>query len=81
VNAFYRKWWRRGDRFIARRAARDLARAPWLLVRGVSTRNAGPYGGRSADSELAAMGAGEVRGLLPGILAGLRNPREALCRS
>ena len=61
--AFYGKWLRRGDRFIARRAARDLARAPWLFVRGVVTGN----------SELVAMGAGEVRGLLPGIMAGLRN--------
>lgn len=61
--AFYGKWLRRGDSFIARRAARDLLRAPWLLVRGLVTRN----------SELAAMGAGEVRGLLPGIIAGLRN--------
>ena len=62
--AFYGTWLRRGDRFIARRAARDLVRAPWLLVRGLVTRN----------SELISMGRGEVTGLLPGILAGLRNP-------
>jgi GT2 family glycosyltransferase len=62
--AFYGTWLRRGDPFITRRAARDLLRAPWLLLRGVVTRN----------SELAAMGRGEMMGLLPGILAGLRNP-------
>ena len=62
--AFYGTWLRRGDRFIARRAARDLIRAPWLLVRGLVTRN----------PELISMGQGEVAGLLPGIVAGLRNP-------
>ena len=62
--AFYGTWLRRGDRFIARRAARDLLRAPWLLARGLVTRN----------NEWIAMGRGEVTGLLPGIVAGLRNP-------
>jgi hypothetical protein len=62
--AFYGTWLRRGDPFIARRAARDLLRAPWLLLRGFLTRN----------SELVAMGRGEVMGLLPGIVAGLCNP-------
>jgi hypothetical protein len=62
--AFYGTWLRRGDRFIAWRAARDLVRAPWLLARGVVTRN----------TELISMGRGEVAGLLPGIVAGLRNP-------
>ena len=62
--AFYGTWLRRGDPFIARRAARDLLRAPWLLLRGIVTRNA----------ELVAMGRGELAGLLPGIVAGLRNP-------
>jgi GT2 family glycosyltransferase len=62
--AFYGTWLRRGDGFIARRAARDLLRAPWLLLRGLVTRN----------SELVSMGRGEVLGLLPGIVAGLRNP-------
>ena len=61
--AFYGTWLRRGDPFIARRAARDLLRAPWLLLRGLVTRN----------SELIAMGRGEMLGLLPGIAAGLRN--------
>lgn len=61
--AFYGKWLRQGDLFIARRAARDLARAPWLLLRGLATRN----------PDLVAMGRGEVTGLLPGIFAGLRN--------
>jgi GT2 family glycosyltransferase len=62
--AFYGTWLRRGDRFIARRVARDLVRAPWLLMRGLVTRN----------SELISMGRGEIAGLLPGIAAGLRNP-------
>jgi GT2 family glycosyltransferase len=61
--AFYGTWLRRGDPFIARRVARDLLRAPWLLVRGLVTRN----------PELVSMGRGEVAGLLPGILSGLRN--------
>lgn len=62
--AFYGTWLRRGDTFIVLRAARDLVRAPWLLARGIVTRN----------SELITMGRGELTGLLPGILAGLRNP-------
>ena len=62
--AFYGTWLRRGDRFIALRAARDLVRAPWLLARGIVTGN----------NELISMGRGEVAGLLPGIVAGLRNP-------
>ncbi len=61
--AFYGKHLRRGDPFIARRAARDLLRGPWLLARGAATRNRG----------LLALASGEVRGLLPGIVAGLRN--------
>jgi glycosyltransferase involved in cell wall biosynthesis len=62
--AFYGTWLRRGDRFIALRAVRDLLRAPWLLLRGLATRNRG----------LICMGRGEVTGLVPGIVAGLRNP-------
>jgi GT2 family glycosyltransferase len=62
--AFYGTWLRRGDPFIALRITRDLLRAPWLLIRGLVTRN----------SDLVAMGHGEVSGLLPGIFAGLRNP-------
>jgi GT2 family glycosyltransferase len=61
--AFYGKWLRSGDLFIVRRVARDLVRAPWLLLRGLATRN----------PDLIAMGRGEVTGLLPGILAGLSN--------
>jgi hypothetical protein len=61
--AFYGKWLRRGDLFIARRVTRDLARAPWLLLRGLATRN----------QDLVAMGRGEIVGLLPGIVWGLRN--------
>ena len=69
--AFYGTWLRRGDCFIALRAARDLIRAPWLLVRGIVTRN----------SALISMGRGEVAGLLPGIVAGLRNPGVRLQRA
>jgi GT2 family glycosyltransferase len=61
--AFYGKHLRRADPFIARRAARDLVRAPWLLLRGLLTRN----------GRLIAMGRGEIQGLLPGIVAGLGN--------
>ncbi|MDP8970454.1 MAG: hypothetical protein M3N52_08185, partial [Actinomycetota bacterium] len=64
--AFYGRHLRRGDAFIARRAGRDLIRGPWLVVRGVATRN----------PRLVAMGRGEVAGILPGILAGLRGPRR-----
>jgi GT2 family glycosyltransferase len=62
--SFYGKHLRRGDRFILRRAARDLARAPWLVLRGALTGN----------RELLDMGIGEVAGLPAGLLAGLRNP-------
>jgi len=68
--AFYGTWLRRRDRVIALRAARDLVRAPWLLVRGVLTGN----------SQLISMGRGEIAGLLPGIIAGLRNPGVRLER-
>jgi len=69
--AFYGTWLRRGDPFIALRVVRDLVRGPWLLVRGVVTRN----------SELISMGRGEIAGLLPGIVAGLRNPGVRLQRA
>ena len=62
--AFYGTWLRRGDLFIACRVLRDFVRAPWLLLRGLVTRN----------PELVWMGRGELMGLLPGILAGVRNP-------
>jgi GT2 family glycosyltransferase len=61
--AFYGKYLRRADPFIARRVARDMVRAPWLLLRGAVTGNA----------DLVAMGLGEVIGLPTGLLAGLRN--------
>lgn len=61
--AFYGRHLRRADRFVARRAARDLIRGPWLLARGLASRN----------PKLVAMGRGEVAGILPGILAGIRN--------
>ena len=62
--AFYGKHVRRGDMFIARRAARDVARCGWLALRGIFSRN----------PELRAMAYGEVTGLVPGLLAGLSNP-------
>jgi GT2 family glycosyltransferase len=61
--AFYGKYLRRGDLFIARRAARDLVRCPWLVLRGSLSRN----------RDLRAMAYGELTGLIPGLLAGLRN--------
>jgi glycosyltransferase involved in cell wall biosynthesis len=60
--SFYGKHLMEGDAFIALRATRDLLRAPWLLLRGAIQRN----------SDLTAMGAGELKGLLPGIWSGLR---------
>jgi GT2 family glycosyltransferase len=60
--AFYGKHLRRGDLFIALRAARDVARGPWLFGRGVASRNA----------ELTMLGRTESAGILPGILNGLR---------
>jgi GT2 family glycosyltransferase len=65
--AFYGKYLRRGDLFIARRTARDLVRCPWLVLRGILSRN----------RELQAMAYGEMTGLVPGLLAGLRNPGVA----
>jgi GT2 family glycosyltransferase len=65
--AFYGKHLRHGDLFIARRAARDLLRAPWLLVRAFFTRNQG----------LARMGRAELMGILGGIQAGFRSERDA----
>ncbi len=61
--AFYGTWLRRRDWLIARRAARDLIRVPWLLLRGLVTRN----------GDLVVMGWGEAVGLLPGIVAGVQN--------
>jgi GT2 family glycosyltransferase len=61
--AFYGKYLRRGDPHIALRAARDLARAPWLVFRGAL----------SGNEELLAMGLGEIIGLPAGLLEGLGN--------
>jgi GT2 family glycosyltransferase len=63
---FYGKYLRRGDLFIAGRAARDLLRGPWLMLRAAATHN----------DELAVLGRAEVRGILPGILLGLRSARR-----
>jgi GT2 family glycosyltransferase len=61
--AFYGKYLRRGDAFIARRAARDLLRAPWWALRGAATRN----------RDLFAMGVGALTGLPVGLVWGLSN--------
>jgi GT2 family glycosyltransferase len=59
--AFYGKYLRHGDLFIARRAVRDLIRGPWLVLRAfASPRN----------QELARMARAEITGILPGIVAG-----------
>jgi hypothetical protein len=63
---FYGKWLRRGDLFIAVRAARDLLRGPWLVLRGLMTGN----------RALARLGRAEVAGIGPGILAGLLRGRR-----
>jgi len=60
--AFYAKHLLRGDLFVFLRALRDLARAPYLLTRGLVTNN----------RDLIAMGAGEVLGLPVGIVVGMR---------
>jgi GT2 family glycosyltransferase len=60
--AFYAKHIQRGDLFMARRAARDLARGPWLVMRGALSGNA----------ELLQLGRAEVAGIGPGLVAGLR---------
>jgi GT2 family glycosyltransferase len=64
--AFYGKYLLQRDAFIALRAARDLARGPWLLLRGAVTRN----------DELLAMGRGEVIGIPLGIVRGMRGRRR-----
>lgn len=60
--AFYGKHLRHGDPFIALRAARDLARGPWLVLRAAFTR----------DRQLGVLGRAEVAGILPGLVAGAR---------
>jgi GT2 family glycosyltransferase len=59
---FYGIYMRRGDRFIVARALFDLARGPWLVLRGLATRN----------SALTRIGRAYMRELGPGILDGLR---------
>jgi GT2 family glycosyltransferase len=67
---FYGKYLRRADPFILRRALRDLVRAPWLVLRGAVTWN----------TDLLAMGLGELTGLPAGIVAGLRNAGDHVAR-
>jgi len=60
--AFYGKYLRRGDWYVAVRAAFDLARSAAKYVRGLVTRN--------AEDRIA--GRAFLFGLLPGVVAGLR---------
>jgi GT2 family glycosyltransferase len=66
--AFYGKYLRRRDGFIARRAAADLLRGPWWIIRGAATGN----------RDLLSMGTGAVLGLPAGLLDGLRNNGSAV---
>jgi GT2 family glycosyltransferase len=68
---FYGKYLRRADPFILRRALRDLVRAPWLVLRGALTRN----------TDLLAMGLGELTGMPAGVVAGLRNAGDHVART
>ena len=63
---FYGKHLRHRDLYIAGRALRDVIRGPWLVVRAAVTDN----------PELAVVGRAEVRGILPGIVAGYRHARQ-----
>ncbi len=64
---FYGKILRQGDALIAARIAVHYARALTLFVRGVLT----------GDADARARGGAYLRGLLPGILAGLRSREPA----
>jgi GT2 family glycosyltransferase len=59
---FYGHYLHRGDLFIARRVAFELARSPWLLLRGLASRN--PH--------LAEMGRAYIGQLVPGMIHGWR---------
>jgi len=60
--AFYGKYLRRGDWYIAARAAVDLARSAAKYTRGLVTR----------DAEDRVVGRAFLLGLLPGVVAGMR---------
>ncbi len=66
--AFYGKYLRRGDAFIARRAMLDLLRAPWWTLRGAATRN----------DDLFAMGLGALTGQPVGLVRGLSNTGDGV---
>ncbi|HET7563964.1 MAG TPA: glycosyltransferase, partial [Gemmatimonadaceae bacterium] len=59
---FYGHYLHRGDLFIARRIAFELLRAPWLVLRGLATRN----------PDLAEMGQAYLAQLVPGMIHGWR---------
>jgi GT2 family glycosyltransferase len=59
---FYGHYLRRGDRFIARRIAYELLRAPWLALRGLATGN----------HDLSNMGRAYLAQLVPGMIDGWR---------
>lgn len=60
--AFYGQYIRRGDWFIAGRAAHDLVCGPWWFLRGTLSRNA----------KLALIGRAYIARLGAGLIAGLR---------
>lgn len=64
---FYGKYMRKGDWFIALRAALHHVRALRRWLRGI----------RTGDRELALIGRAYFTGLLPGILSGLRKTAPA----
>jgi GT2 family glycosyltransferase len=63
---FYGSYIRRGDPFIAARALFDLARAPWLVIRGVAT----------ANPELRAIGLAYLTELPVGLIHGFSAVRR-----
>ena len=64
--AFYGKYIRRADCFIALRAITGLLRSPWWWLRGALTGN----------PELTALGRAYMSHLLPGLLAGWREGKK-----
>ena len=62
IGALYGMHIRRGDRYMLKRAAYDLARTPWFILRGIVT----------GHDRLRMVGMKYARHLIPGILEGLR---------
>jgi GT2 family glycosyltransferase len=66
--SFYGLYVRRGDWFAASRMAFDLLRGPWIIARGLLTRN----------EMLLDIGAAYLRQLMPGFIEGWRRPRAEI---